>query len=93
MNAASPITNIHYHIEQDTFWLLAATIDKHLAGYYTPGLERLRMHAGVFETLLHKHIPKLAAHLVGHSTARTVIRRYTSSHVLSFFLRPRNAMM
>ncbi|KAI8051688.1 rab-GTPase-TBC domain-containing protein [Syncephalis plumigaleata] len=41
--------------EEDTFWLLVATIDQHLTGYYTPNLGRLRVDAS--------HSPVLSKHL------------------------------
>ncbi|KAK9692770.1 hypothetical protein K7432_014194 [Basidiobolus ranarum] len=44
---------------EDTFWLLVATIDKYLSGYYTPTLSKLRIHAAVFDRLLLIHNPKL----------------------------------
>ncbi|RKP10628.1 rab-GTPase-TBC domain-containing protein, partial [Thamnocephalis sphaerospora] len=49
--------------EEDAFWLLVATIDQHLNGYYSPNLGRLRVDATVFEHLLASHSPALAKHL------------------------------
>ncbi|RKP24814.1 rab-GTPase-TBC domain-containing protein, partial [Syncephalis pseudoplumigaleata] len=49
--------------EEDAFWLLVATIDQHLTGYYTPNLGRLRVDAEVFEHLLASHNPMLSKHL------------------------------
>ncbi|KAK9696289.1 hypothetical protein K7432_012559 [Basidiobolus ranarum] len=49
---------------EDTFWLLVATIDKYLSGYYTPTLSKLRIHAAVFDRLLLMHNPKLHRKLV-----------------------------
>ncbi|ORX97724.1 RabGAP/TBC [Basidiobolus meristosporus CBS 931.73] len=51
---------------EDTFWLLVATIDKYLSGYYTPTLSKLRIHAAVFDRLLLIHNPKLHRKLVSN---------------------------
>ncbi|RUS24121.1 kinase-like domain-containing protein, partial [Jimgerdemannia flammicorona] len=48
----------------DSFWLLVATIDKYMAGYFIPTLSQLRIDAYVFEQLLREHEPKLAQHMV-----------------------------
>ncbi|RUO96628.1 rab-GTPase-TBC domain-containing protein [Jimgerdemannia flammicorona] len=49
---------------EDSFWLLVATIDKYMAGYFIPTLSQLRIDAYVFEQLLREHEPKLAQHMV-----------------------------
>ncbi|CAG8469014.1 1797_t:CDS:10 [Ambispora leptoticha] len=48
---------------EDTFWLLVATIEEYMNGYFTPTLSQLRIDAEVFEQLLTEHDPKLAQHL------------------------------
>jgi hypothetical protein len=49
---------------EETFWLLCATMRTHLEGYFTPDLKRFRIHAMVFDKLLHSFIPSLWRHLV-----------------------------
>ncbi|CAH1760271.1 10990_t:CDS:10 [Entrophospora sp. SA101] len=49
---------------EDTFWLLVATIDGYMSGYYTPTLTQIRIDAFVFEQLLAEHDPKLSQHLI-----------------------------
>ena len=49
---------------EETFWLLVATIDKHLHGFYTPDLARLKVHASVFEVMLARYLPGVSKHLI-----------------------------
>ncbi len=49
---------------EDTFWLLVATIEEYMVGYFTPTLSQVRIDSMVFEQLLADHDPKLAQHLV-----------------------------
>ncbi|RHZ54910.1 hypothetical protein Glove_421g11 [Diversispora epigaea] len=48
---------------EDTFWLLVATIEEYMVGYFTPTLSQVRIDSIVFEHLLFEHDPKLAQHL------------------------------
>ncbi|CAG8495586.1 15241_t:CDS:10 [Acaulospora morrowiae] len=48
---------------EDTFWLLVATIEEYMVGYFTPTLSQVRIDSLVFEQLLFEHDPKLAQHL------------------------------
>ncbi|KAI7903323.1 rab-GTPase-TBC domain-containing protein [Cokeromyces recurvatus] len=48
---------------EESFWLLVATIDKYMNGYFTPSLSQLRIDAYIIEQLLKDHNPKLAHHL------------------------------
>lgn len=48
---------------EDTFWLLVATIDRYMNGYFTPTLSQLRIDAYIIGQLLKDHQPKLAQHL------------------------------
>ncbi|KAG9291907.1 hypothetical protein G9A89_004845 [Geosiphon pyriformis] len=48
---------------EDTFWLLVATIEEYMNGYFGPTLSQLRIDSVVFEQLLAEHDPKLAQHL------------------------------
>ncbi|CAG8454775.1 12548_t:CDS:10 [Ambispora gerdemannii] len=48
---------------EDTFWLLVATIEEYMNGYFTPTLSQLRIDSEVFKQLLTEHDPKLAQHL------------------------------
>jgi len=48
---------------EDTFWLLVATIENYMNGYFTPTLLQLRIDSIVFEQLLAEHDQKLAQHL------------------------------
>jgi hypothetical protein len=49
---------------EDTFWLLVATIEEYMVGYFTPTLSQVRIDSIVFEQLLAEHDPRLAQHLV-----------------------------
>ena len=49
---------------EDAFWLLVATLDKYLMGYYTPGMDRFRIHSMIFEKLLDRHLGRVSRHLV-----------------------------
>jgi TBC1 domain family member 10 len=49
---------------EDTFWLLVATIEEYMVGYFTPTLSQVRIDSIVFEQLLIEYYPKLAQHLV-----------------------------
>ncbi|KAI9468496.1 MAG: rab-GTPase-TBC domain-containing protein [Benjaminiella poitrasii] len=51
---------------QESFWLLVATIDKYMSGYFTPTLSQLRIDAYIIGQLLKDHQPKLASHLEKH---------------------------
>lgn len=51
----------------DSFWLLVATIENYLRGYYTQDLNQLRIDAMVFEKLLAVYNPRLSRHLVSVS--------------------------
>jgi hypothetical protein len=48
---------------EDTFWLLVATIDRYMNGYFTPTLSQLHIDAYIIGQLLKDHQPKLAQHL------------------------------
>jgi hypothetical protein len=49
---------------EDSFWLLVATIEEYMVGYFTPTLSQVKIDSIVFEQLLFEHDPKLAQHLV-----------------------------
>ncbi|KAI8142758.1 rab-GTPase-TBC domain-containing protein [Fennellomyces sp. T-0311] len=49
---------------EDSFWLLVATIDRYMNGYFTPSLSQIRIDAYIIGELLKDHQPKLAQHLV-----------------------------
>lgn len=49
---------------EDAFWLLVATIEEYMVGYFTPTLPQVRIDSITFEHLLFEHDPKLAQHLV-----------------------------
>ncbi|KAI8079714.1 rab-GTPase-TBC domain-containing protein [Gilbertella persicaria] len=53
---------MHMTVE-DSFWLLVATIDRYMNGYFTPTLSQLRIDAYIIGQLLRDHNPKLAQHL------------------------------
>lgn len=53
---------MHMTVE-DSFWLLVATIDKYMNGYFTPTLSQLRIDAYIIGQLLKDQNPKLAQHL------------------------------
>lgn len=38
---------------EDTFWLLVATLEKYVKGYFTPSLDRFRLHAAKNQTAGH----------------------------------------
>lgn len=57
---------------EDAFWLLVSTVDKYLQGIYSSNLDRIRMHASVFEYLLSRHLPRLYKHLKKHDIAPIV---------------------
>nr|CAG8503650.1 8592_t:CDS:10 [Entrophospora candida] len=48
---------------EDSFWLLVATLEKYMVGYFTPKLTQIRINSIVFEQLLIENYPKLAQHL------------------------------
>jgi hypothetical protein len=48
---------------EDAFWLLVATLENYCEGYFTPSLDRFRVHAAIFESLAHKYVPAVAKHL------------------------------
>ncbi|KAL1928923.1 hypothetical protein VTP01DRAFT_1982 [Rhizomucor pusillus] len=48
---------------EDAFWLLVATIDRYLDGYFTPSLSQVRIDAYIIGELLKEYQPKLAQHL------------------------------
>ncbi|OAD73610.1 hypothetical protein PHYBLDRAFT_168049 [Phycomyces blakesleeanus NRRL 1555(-)] len=48
---------------EDTFYLMVATLDRYMNGYFTPTLSQLRIDAYIIGQLLHDHLPKLAQHL------------------------------
>lgn len=50
-------------INKESFWLLVATIDRYMNGYFTPTLSQLRIDAYIIGQLLKDHNPKLAQHL------------------------------
>ncbi|KAI0239811.1 hypothetical protein L0F63_002230 [Massospora cicadina] len=51
---------------EEAFWLLIATINQYLQGYFTPTLSRLRVHAAVFGRLLEEHDSRLSKHLAAN---------------------------
>ncbi|KAI9253946.1 rab-GTPase-TBC domain-containing protein [Phascolomyces articulosus] len=53
---------MHMPVE-DAFWLLVATIDRYMNGYFTPSLSQIRIDAYIIGELLKDHQPKLAQHL------------------------------
>ncbi|KAG0165765.1 hypothetical protein DFQ28_005993 [Apophysomyces sp. BC1034] len=53
---------MHMPVE-DAFWLVVATIDRYMNGYFTPALPQLRIDAYIIGQLLKDHQPKLAQHL------------------------------
>ncbi|KAI8874860.1 TBC-domain-containing protein [Backusella circina FSU 941] len=53
---------MHMAVE-DSFWLLVATIDGYMNGYFTPTLSQLRIDAYIIGQLLKDHNPRLAQHL------------------------------
>ncbi|CDH53403.1 tbc1 domain family member 10a-like [Lichtheimia corymbifera JMRC:FSU:9682] len=48
---------------EEAFWLLVATIDRFMNGYFTPTLSQVRIDAYIIGELLKDHQPKLAHHL------------------------------
>eukprot|EP00158_Paraphelidium_tribonemae_P004218 Partr_v1_DN26644_c1_g1_i2_m69260 putative TBC1 domain family member len=48
---------------EETFWLLVATLEKYLKDYYTPSMDRFRIHSLIFEKLLRLYAPTLHKHL------------------------------
>ncbi|KAI8847671.1 rab-GTPase-TBC domain-containing protein [Chytridium lagenaria] len=52
--------------EEESFWLLAATIKTKLQGFYAEDLHQIQIDALVFESLLYKTSRKLARHLESH---------------------------
>lgn len=64
---------------KDAFWLLVATIEHYLNGYYLPNMERLRVHATMFDYLLKKRFSKLHKHLASHDV-------YPLIYVTNWFL-------
>ncbi|CAO3675133.1 unnamed protein product [Umbelopsis ramanniana] len=48
---------------EDAFWLLVATVDRYLKGYFDPSLSQIRIDTVVIGELLREHQPKLARHL------------------------------
>ncbi|KAJ1654137.1 hypothetical protein IWQ61_005883 [Dispira simplex] len=48
---------------EDSFWMLVATVQNYLPGFYVPTLYQVRVDSAVFDQLLTEHNPKLAAHL------------------------------
>lgn len=49
---------------EDSFWLLVATIEEYMVGYFTPTLSQVKIDSIVFEKLLFEHDSRLAQHLV-----------------------------
>ncbi|KAH8551518.1 rab-GTPase-TBC domain-containing protein [Umbelopsis sp. PMI_123] len=48
---------------EDAFWLLVATVDRYLKGYFDPSLSQIRIDTVVIGELIREHQPKLARHL------------------------------
>jgi len=51
---------------EDSFWLLVATIEEYMVGYFTPTLSQVKIDSIVFDQLLLEHDPKLAQHLANN---------------------------
>ncbi|KAF0464782.1 TBC-domain-containing protein [Gigaspora margarita] len=47
---------------EDTFWLLVATIEEYMSGYFSPDLPQIKVDSRIFDLLLLEHNPKLAQH-------------------------------
>ncbi|CAG8801770.1 18572_t:CDS:2, partial [Racocetra persica] len=47
---------------EDTFWLLVATIEEYMGGYFAPDLPQIKVDSRIFDLLLFEHDPKLAQH-------------------------------
>lgn len=48
---------------EDAFWLLVATVDRYLKGYFGPELSQIRIDTAIIGELTREHQPKLAQHL------------------------------
>ncbi|KAG2183345.1 hypothetical protein INT43_006350 [Umbelopsis isabellina] len=48
---------------EDAFWLLVATVDRYLKGYFGPELSQIRIDTAIIGELIREHQPKLAQHL------------------------------
>ncbi|KAI7863462.1 rab-GTPase-TBC domain-containing protein [Spinellus fusiger] len=53
---------MHMPVE-DAFYLMVATLDRYMNGYFTPTLSQIRIDAYIIGQLLNDHFPKLAQHL------------------------------
>ncbi|CAG8694414.1 9396_t:CDS:10 [Rhizophagus irregularis] len=51
---------------EDSFWLLVATIEEYMVGYFTPTLSQVKIDSIVFEKLLFEHDSRLAQHLASN---------------------------
>ncbi|CAG8446075.1 4931_t:CDS:2 [Diversispora eburnea] len=67
---------------EDTFWLLVATIEEYMVGYFTPTLSQVRIDSIVFKHLLFEHDPKLAQHLADNDI---VPLTYTTQWFMTIF--------
>ncbi|RUS15653.1 rab-GTPase-TBC domain-containing protein [Endogone sp. FLAS-F59071] len=54
---------------EDSFWLLVATVEKYMGGYFIPSLSQLRIDGVVFDQLLRDHEPKLAQHMMDNGVS------------------------
>ncbi|CAG8681576.1 6194_t:CDS:2, partial [Dentiscutata heterogama] len=52
---------------EDTFWLLVATIEEYMGGYFAPDLPQIKVDSRIFDLLLYEHDPKLAQHFRNES--------------------------
>lgn len=54
------------------FWLLVATVDRYLKGYFDPALSQIRIDTVIIGELIREHQSKLARHLVSELPQRVV---------------------
>ena len=67
---------------EESFWLLVATLEGPLSGYFTPNLDRFRIHAIVFERLLADKMPRLHRHMTRNDVDPLI---YTTNWFLTMF--------
>ena len=52
---------------EDAFWCLHAICDKYLKGYYSPGMQALKLDGDILFGLLKRVAPSVHKHLVSNS--------------------------
>ncbi|KAJ3092746.1 hypothetical protein HK102_003315 [Quaeritorhiza haematococci] len=67
---------------EESFWLLVATIDQYVQGYFNPTLSQIRIDVAVFDALLKSRCKKLARHLDSNEVTPLM---YITQWFMTFF--------